>query len=165
MFKRDMNFPRRHSLPHHPPHDAVNQSVIIYVTMNVHKRRSVLNRADAVESILNAWKMANHWLIGRYVIMPEHIHFFCAPATVPVTPLKRWMEYWRFTATRSWPREDEKPIWQKDFFDRQLRSGESYRQKWFYIWQNPVVAKVCACPEDWPWQGELNVLRWHEPTA
>jgi len=55
--------------------------------------------------------------------------------------------------------------WQKDFFDRQLRSGESYRQKWLYLWQNPIVAKFCAQPEQWPWQGELNVLRWHEPAT
>jgi hypothetical protein len=61
-------------------------------------------------------------------------------------------------------RVSEKPIWQKDFFDRQLRTGESYAQKWQYIWQNPIVAKFCSRPEDWPYQGELNVLPWHEPT-
>ncbi|HWN95445.1 MAG TPA: hypothetical protein VNT99_10465 [Methylomirabilota bacterium] len=65
--------------------------------------------------------------------------------------------------TRNWPREDEKPIWQKDFFDRQLRSGESYSQKWLYIWENPLVAEFCSRPDNWPWQGELNVLQWHEP--
>jgi putative transposase len=153
----------RRSLPHHSPHDKVNQSIVIYVTVNVEKRREILNRSDAVKTILDAWEVANHWRVGRYVIMPDHIHFFCGPAILPITPLKRWMEFWRFTATRHWPRPDEKPIWQKDFFDRQLRSGESYRQKWLYLWQNPVVAKFCGRPEDWPWQGEANVLRWHEP--
>src|SRR5256885_6005252 len=37
------------------------------------------DRADAVAAILNAWKTADHWLVGRYVIMPDHIHLFCAP--------------------------------------------------------------------------------------
>lgn len=157
--------PGRRSLPHHPPHDNVNQSILIYVTVNVDKRRPLLNRADAVDTILSAWKLADHWLVGRYVIMPDHLHFFCAPAVMPMTPLKRWMEFWRSTATRQWPRPDEKPIWQKDFFDRQLRTGESYRQKWLYLWENPIVAKFCSCPEDWPWQGELNVLQWHEPAT
>ena len=60
---------------------------------------------------------------------------------------------------------DERSIWQKDFFDRQLRTSESYRQKWLYVWQNPVVANICDCPERWPWQGELNVLHWHEPAT
>ena len=155
----------RRSLPHHPPLEGTNQSVIVYVTMNVAKRRPLLNRPDVVEVILNAWKMADYWLVGRYVIMPDHIHFFCAPAMAPGTPLKRWMEFWRATATRNWPRHDEAPLWQRDFFDRQLRNSESYREKWLYVWRNPAVANICACPEDWPWQGELNVLHWHEPAT
>src|ERR1017187_1107290 len=56
---------------------------------------------------------------------------------LPVTPLKRWMEFWRAEITRRWPRAGDKPIWQKDFYDRQLRSGESYHQKWLYIVENP----------------------------
>jgi len=64
---------------------------------------------------------------------------------------------------RCWPHPEEKPIWQKDFFDRQLRSSESYREKWFYELENPTKAKLVARWEDWPFQGELNVLQWHEP--
>ena len=64
--------------------------------------------------------------------------------------------------TRNWPIPDEKPIWQKDFFDRQLRSGESYHQKWPYIWENPIKEGLIKKPEDWPYQAELNVLQWHE---
>ena len=73
------------------------------------------------------------------------------------------MEFWRADATRRWPHPEEKPVWQKDFFDRQLRSGESYREKWFYELENPVKAKLVARWEDWPNQGQLDVLQWHEP--
>ena len=154
--------PERRSLPHHPPLEYANQSILIYVTVNVKNRRRLLNRQDTVKTVLDAWKEGNHWLVGRYAIMPDHIHFFCAPV-VRTTTLKQWMQFWQSTATRDWPRANEKPIWQKDFFDRQLRSGESYSQKWLYLWQNPVVARFCSRPEDWPWQGELNVLSWHDP--
>jgi hypothetical protein len=65
--------------------------------------------------------------------------------------------------TRHWPGPVEKPIWQKDFFDRQLRGGESYHQKWLYVMENPVTAGLASHWEDWPYQGELNVLQWHEP--
>jgi len=41
-------------------------------------------------------------------------------------------------ATRRWPHPAEKPVWQRDFFDRQLRNGESYHQKWLYLWENPI---------------------------
>jgi putative transposase len=96
--------------------------------------------------------------------MPDHIHLFCTPVKFPMTPLKRWMEFWQAEATRGWPQPVEKPIWQKDFFDRQIRSGESYHQKWLYLWENPIKEGLVKRPEDWPYQGEMNVLAWHEAT-
>jgi REP element-mobilizing transposase RayT len=155
--------PGRRSLPHLPSRDPVNQSIIQYVSLNVDKRRPLLAHADTAAVLLAAWARADYWRVGRYVIMPDHLHLFCGPATIPPTPLRQWMLYWRAEATRHWPRPDEKPIWQKDFFDRQFRRGESYDQKWLYVWQNPVRAGLVTRPEDWPYQGELNVLRWDEP--
>ena len=155
--------PGRKSLPHLPVRDLVNQSIIQYVSMNVSRRRPLLADMASSAAILAGWTRANYWRVGRYVLMPDHLHLFCAPAIFPPTPLKQWVEYWRSEATRHWPRPKEKPIWQKDFFDRQLRSGESYREKWDYVWHNPVRAGLVDRPEDWPYQAELNVLSWHEP--
>ena len=155
--------PGRKSLPHLPSREFPNQSVIQFISCNIAKRRPLLARPEIHCVLLESWRKADHWLVGRYVIMPDHIHFFCAPRHVPTTPLKRWMEFWRADATRHWPHLMEKPIWQKDFFDRQLRGGESYREKWFYELENPVKAKLVARWEDWPYQGELDVLSWHEP--
>jgi REP element-mobilizing transposase RayT len=56
--------------------------------------------------------------------MPDHIHLFCAPVRCDV-PLAKWIKYWKALATRAWPDAHEKPIWQLDFFDRQLRQDES----------------------------------------
>jgi REP element-mobilizing transposase RayT len=95
--------------------------------------------------------------------MPDHVHLFCAPRKLPLTPLKGWVQFWRAEVTRHWPHVGEKPIWQKDFFDRQIRSGESYHQKWLYLWENPIKSGLIKNPEDWPYQGELNVLQWHDP--
>jgi REP element-mobilizing transposase RayT len=155
--------PGRKSLPHLPSREFPNQSVIQFLSCNVAKRRPLLARPEIHRVLLESWRQADHWLVGRYVLMPDHVHFFCAPRHVPTTPLKRWMEFWRADATRRWPHLEEKPIWQKDFFDRQLRSAESYGEKWLYELENPVKAKLVARWEDWPYQGELNVLQWHEP--
>jgi putative transposase len=155
--------PGRKSLPHLPSREFLNQSVIQYITCNVAKRRCLLARDEIHQLLLRAWAKADHWLVGRYVIMPEHVHFFCAPSVFPAISLKRWMEFWRSRVTKDWPRVDEKPIWQKDFFDRQLRHGESYRQKWLYVVENPVRAGLVSDWQAWPYQGELNVLSWHEP--
>lgn len=152
---------RKHP-PHLPPLEFPNQSVVIYVTQMVGGRRPLLMRAEAVATILDAWRIADHWLVGRYVLMPDHVHLFCAPARFPPTPLKQWMAFWRAEVTRHWPWPDEKPLWQKDFFDRQLRRGESYTEKWHYVRENPVRAGLVANANDWRWQGEMHPLMWHD---
>lgn len=50
--------------------------------------------------------------------------------------------------------------WQSLHWDTRLRRSESYTEKWHYIRENPVKAGLVLNPEDWPYQGMLNVLRW-----
>jgi len=64
--------------------------------------------------------------------------------------------------TRAWPRRNQVPIWQRDYWDRQLRRYESYGQKWNYVVNNPVRHGYVVHAEDWRFQGELNVLSWHD---
>ena len=53
-------------------------------------------------------------------------------------------------------------IWQREFWDRQLRRVESYEEKWQYVRNNPVRHGFVSRAEDWPYQGELDVLEWHD---
>ncbi len=81
---------------------------------------------------------------------------------MPETPLRKWVQYWKALASREWPRAEEQPIWQNDVWDTQLRRGESYSAKWEYVRNNPVRHLLAASAEDWPYQGELQVLPWHD---
>ena len=155
--------PGRRRLPHLSSREFANQSVLQFVTVCVDKRRPLLAHPEIVSLLLDSWRKADRWLVGRYAVMPDHLHLFCAPATMPITPLKQWVQFWRADVTRRWPHPAEKPIWQKDFFDRQLRHGESYHQKWLYLWENPIKDRLVNRPDDWAFQGELNTLIWHEP--
>jgi putative transposase len=155
--------PGRRRLPHLASLEFPNQSTIIFLTVCVEKRQPLLARPEIVALLLDCWRQADHWLVGRWVVLPDHLHLFCAPATFPEAPLTNWVRFWRSQATRHWPHWVELPIWQRDFFDRRLRNGESYHQKWLYVWENPIKAGMVAKPEDWPYQGEMNVLPWHDP--
>jgi putative transposase len=64
--------------------------------------------------------------------MPDHIHFFCAPNGLDAPPLERWMRFWKSLATRTMG-ETAGAVWQRHHWDRQLRSGESYDDKWEYV--------------------------------
>ena len=69
-----------------------------------------------------------------------------------------WVAYWKrlvaFAVGHS--------FWQKNFWDTQLRQHESYTAKWEYVRANPVRAGLVAHADEWPHQGELNLLRWHD---
>jgi REP element-mobilizing transposase RayT len=99
------------------------------------------------------------WVIGRYVIMPDHVHFFAADAR-GVRTLSHFVGKWKeWTAKQSARRMGfPMPLWQPEFFDHLLRSSESYDQKWEYVRDNPVRAGLGAAAEDWKFQGVLNEI-------
>jgi putative transposase len=45
-------------------------------------RRAVLTRDEVTEILIDEWRAARErhsWAVGRYVITPDHVHFFCRP--------------------------------------------------------------------------------------
>jgi REP element-mobilizing transposase RayT len=85
------------------------------------------------------------------------MHFFCAPRDEAV-PLKRWLAYWKrlFTLATDNPEWE----WQSNAWDTRLRRSENYAEKWQYVSMNPVRKKLAERPEEWPYQGVMNELRW-----
>lgn len=154
--------PCRKRPAHFPAVTVGFKSIIIFLTVCTRQRKPLLANDEAAQLIIEAWQAANFWRVGRYVIMPDHIHLFCGPNTFPPRPLKKWIEYWRNHVTRAWPHGIQVPIWQREFWDRQLRRSESYAEKWHYVVNNPVRHGYVRRTEDWPYQGELNVLEWHD---
>src|SRR5437588_8439357 len=53
------------------------------------------------------------WLVGRYVVMPDHVHFFCAPNGVDIPSLERWMQYWKTIVTKTIGAKKGE-VWQRD---------------------------------------------------
>jgi len=150
----------RKYLAHPPIIERHNEPVIIYLTVCSQDRKCIFALPDSAAVIVDAWQKANVWLVGGYVIMPDHIHLFCAPNTFPMKPLQQWVKYRKSLASLSWPRPNNHPLWQRDSWDTQLRRHESYDSKWEYVINNPVRAGLVKEPDDWPFQGALNVLRW-----
>jgi putative transposase len=139
-------------LPNHPP--------IVFLTVCAKDKKRIL-ASDAVHRTLReAWTAADSWLVGRYVLMPDHLHLFCSPGQNSPVSLTRWVAFWKSHASRHWPNRQDAPIWQPNFWDTQLRRGESYDNKWQYVVENPVRAKLVEKSTDWPYQGEIHPLIW-----
>jgi len=122
----------------------------------------VLASKGTVAILTDEWRNAHDrhgWVIGRYVIMPDHVHFFCR-AELAAKPLPIFIQRWKeWSSKRMAPElKASGSVWQEEFFDHVLRSSESYSQKWDYVKENPVRAGLVKSADDWPWQGEIESL-------
>jgi hypothetical protein len=84
------------------PVERHNEPIIVFLTVCSQDRKRIFDCADCAESIVRAWGEAKSWLVGRYVLMPDHIHLFCAPGVFPYEALKQWVRYWKNLASRKW---------------------------------------------------------------
>ena len=176
----------------HPSSNSVHEqgfrSTILFVTVCAEGRNSILANGEMLKIILNAWANAQNWLVGRYVIMPDHIHFFCAPSTYPAPDFHRWMKQWKSLATIAWrkmggpqfiaagkmantndadamncvPPKRLPSLFQRNCWDTQMRTGAQYEEKWQYVRNNPVRKGLAANADDWPYQGVVHDLPWHD---
>jgi len=172
----------------HPSHNSLiptisNRSTILYVTVCTEGRKLILTSEEMHRIIVNSWLSTKDWIVGRYIIMPDHIHFFCAPIVFPPCNFRKWMKYWKSLVTKSywtWREFSEhtglspkistlgkrihghQSIFQRDCWDTQMRTGDAYREKCAYVRNNPVRKGLVENADDWPYQGEINVLRWFD---
>jgi len=132
---------------------------LLFVTVVTKDRKPILAKQEVHQLLIQMWQFTDAWLIGRYILMPDHVHFFCARGTGDHS-LEDWMRYWKAAATRAWPYPSQKPIWQRGYWDTRLRKDESYSAKWDYVRENPVRAGLCRLADEWPHQGEIHFLPW-----
>jgi putative transposase len=154
----DTPLPKRHHPAHLPNIERHNEPVIIFVTVCSKNRRCTLASERVHDALLSAWSHAKQYIVGRYVIMPDHVHLFCSPIFLHVESVARWCGYWKRLV--SVDLNEVGGIWQRDCWDTQLRRGDHYGEKWEYVQQNPVRRGLVVRTEDWPYQGVLNELRW-----
>ena len=148
-------------LPHLRP---FARQPIVFLTVVTHERRPLLANQtafDVLTAILQRSPDHDGWSVGDCLLMPDQVHLF-ACAALGAKPLAQWMETWKSLSARQLKQalQIEPPLWQRDYFDRFLRSTASYSQKWDYVANNPVRAGLCAHAEDWPWKGRLVDLRF-----
>jgi putative transposase len=122
----------RKTLLHYSVQKSGNRSTIVYLTQCTDKKKRILDNDTIHDLICKSWSEADSWYVGRYVIMPDHIHMFCAPRNQRHS-LQSWVKFWKSFCSRNWPNQDDKPIWQKSYWDTQLRKLESYKPKWEYV--------------------------------
>ena len=110
------------------------------------------------ESLVEIWqKEATAWLVGYYLIMPDHLHLFCAPRDLHFG-IDQWIRYWKSQFSRRHLNEPWE--FQRRGFHHRLRSAQEYTDKWIYVRENPVRKGLVKELDEWPLQGTVHDLRW-----
>jgi REP element-mobilizing transposase RayT len=135
---------------------------VYFITTCTRNRLPILSgppEAAILDSAFRNSRSAWAWRIGRYLVMPDHVHFFCTPdegsdrnLSLLLQRLKSW------TAHQLRALGHVAPIWQAEAFDHLLRGSESYLKKWAYVRNNPVRAGLVSDSDEWPWQGEVDEI-------
>jgi len=177
----EASVPRRHLVR---LHEVWTKYPVYFVTVCVEARRPML-ACEQAHSVLreewSVWSERHDWMVGRYVVMPDHVHFFAAPISGAGRNLSGVVGLWKqWTAKRlrsavvdrAGVAQEGGPLrlyppqagtaaargrlWQRGFFDHLLRGHESRSEKWDYIRQNPVRAGLCDAAESWPFAGYVD---------
>ena len=130
---------------------------LYFITFNTWQRHSCLACADVHRSFIDyGEKNADAGrAIGRYVIMPDHVHLFARLRAD--ARLSDFMRLMKQCLGRAIPEDSrsQNPVWQPGFFDHLMRNSESYSEKWAYVRDNPVRAGLVERVDSWPYQGEI----------
>ncbi len=144
----------------HPVHGVLinpDHPTIVFLTICTKDRQPWLAKPEIHDLFRSIWENAAAWLVGKYVIMPDHIHTFVAPGQMAL-PLDNWVRYCKSQFSKKHQEPDHR--WQTDYWDTRLRSWESYADKWEYVRNNPVRHGLVKVADDWPFQGQIHDLHW-----
>jgi putative transposase len=140
---------------------------VYFVTFNTHTRANLLAMPEVHQAFIEYGRRAADFRIcvGRYVLMPDHIHLFVCFGVGCTTTLGEWIKGLKRELDRILHSMGRDPIkllgqrlasfWQPGFHDHLLSNTESYAAEWEYVFQNPVRAGLVTRPEDWPYAGEI----------
>jgi putative transposase len=153
---QDRQFPQRQS-PSPGVYIQLGQSNIVLLTINAENRRPWLDNDTAHQLLHQTWSEATAWLVGDYLLMPDHLHLFCAPRDLNFT-METWIAYWKREFSFKHGLRDWK--FQSRGWHHRLQDGENYSEKWIYVQENPIRKGLIQSVEDWPFKGRVFDLMW-----
>ena len=88
--------------------------------------------------------------LSAWVVMPNHIHLLMTrfDAIELADIMQSYKSLTAHKANRTLRRRGQ--FWMEDYFDRYIRNPEHFAKTVRYIENNPVKARLCKEPRDWP---------------
>ena len=139
---------------------------MFFFTLVTHRRRRLFDKPQTrklLKQAIEATRLARPWITEAIVLLPDHIHMLWrlpvddADYSARIAAIKK-----RFTRaylaaggsegelSASQRRQRCRGVWQKRFWEHQIRDVRDYRMHLDYIHVNPVKHRLCERPRDWP---------------
>ncbi|UJS04093.1 REP-associated tyrosine transposase [Cylindrospermopsis raciborskii] len=134
-----------------------------FFTLVTYCRRPILGKSENIDLLREAFRyvMKNYqFKIDAIVILPEHLHCLWTLPENDGDFSTRWRLIKSYfsrkyqvscqgTMTLSQEQKGEKPIWQRRFWEHQVRDDRDFINHVEYIHYNPVRHGLVNAPKDW----------------
>ncbi len=134
-----------------------------FVTFTCYRRLRHLNdpgERDVVVAALEQARLHFSFRLYGFVVMPEHVHLLVsepdrallanAVQSLKIASAKRTVAARCLGELRS-------PLWQKRYYDFNIRDHQQFVEKLRYIHRNPVRRGLVDKPEDWKWSSFRHI--------
>jgi putative transposase len=139
-------------------HVFIGQPNIFFVTVNAKDAVPWMANATVQNLLTGIWQTeATAWRVGFYLVMPDHMHFFCAPYDLHFG-IDQWVGFWKRQFSRQ--HLEQSCSWQRKSFHRRMRNRIEYEERLAYVRENPLRKQLVARPEEWPFQGRIHDVQW-----
>jgi putative transposase len=142
-----------------------NTGELHFITFSCYQRLPLLRKPGRRQVFLRCLEAARRrfdFVVVGYVVMPEHVHLLVSEPergtlASAIQVLKQNSS--RLSRRRKNPAQQELfgsaempgALWQKRYYDFNVRTAKKRIEKLKYMHRNPVKRGLCDTPEDWKW--------------
>ncbi|NEQ67808.1 MAG: transposase [Symploca sp. SIO2D2] len=144
-----------------------------FFTVITYKRNRILCILENVDLLRKSfWRVMQEYpfKIDAFVLLPEHLHCIWTLPENDADFSNRWRlvknyfsrqcrEQYQGRISVSRKRKGEKGIWQRRFWEHQIRDEEDFAQHVDYIHYNPVRHGLVKSPKDWEYSSFHRYVR------
>jgi putative transposase len=119
------------------------------------------DRLDLFVAALEKVRQEYALRVYGYVGMPEHVHLLVSEPARPSSSLATVIQALKLSVVRRARHADGTPVtrlWQRRYYDHNVRHYKSFMEKLRYIHNNPVKRGLVQGPPDWRWSSARHYL-------
>ena len=131
---------------------------VFFLTICSKDRIPWMATKDVEDGLVNIWREeATAWHVGYYLLMPDHLHLFCAPYDLSFN-IDTWITFWKRRFSTRHPAGATG--WQRRSFHHRIRDRIEYEERLLYVRENPMRKGLAGDLKEWAFQGRVHDLVW-----